>query len=99
MQIEKGKKEIIEYLYKCDICGKEFSSQKVCSICGIDICYECSKVDPRDMGDYPTLYCINCFNIGEKYLEQIYIEEEKFDSVIEKLEQEWKEEALNSIMK
>lgn len=98
MQIEKGKKEVIEYSYKCDVCGKEpISYKRVCSICGRDICSDCTKFDPRDIGDYSARFCIACFNIGKKYLQQIEMEQEKFDKLVEVVEEEWKNEAIESI--
>lgn len=95
MRIETGKEEIkiIKYSYKCDICGKETTSRRNCSICSKDICTDCTRYDPRDMGDYPEKYCAYCFNIGEKYLEQIRIEEESCSNRIEELEKQWRDEA------
>lgn len=58
-------------------------------------------IDPRDTGDYPRKYCIDCFKIGEKYLGQIKAEEEeeeeeKFELFEEELEQKWKYDAIRS---
>ncbi len=94
MRIIAGKEEIINYSYKCDICGKTSSHRATCSICGRDICYDCTKFDPRDTWDYPEKYCNSCFNIGQKYFHLINIEQERFDALIEKIEQEWKDEAI-----
>lgn len=94
MQIESSREEVIKYSYTCDLCGRGPISQRICSICGRDICSTCTKFDPRDTGDYPAKYCDNCFQIGKKYLEQIRIEEEKFDKKVEELEQKWRDEAL-----
>ena len=99
MRIERGKIEIIEYSYKCDLCGKETISSRICSICGRNICSSCTKFDPRDIGDYPTKYCLSCFEVGEKYLDQIVNEEKRLDKIVEELEQKWKDEAIKQLNK
>ena len=99
MRIEAGKEEIIKYSYVCDLCGKGTGHHRVCGICGIDICSSCTKFDPRDMGDYPEKYCESCFQIGQKYLDQISSEEEKCDAIVENLEQEWRDEAIKVVKK
>ena len=96
MKIEIGKEEIIKYSYICDLCGKETGNHRVCSICERDLCSSCTKFDPRDIGDYPSVYCDNCFQIGRKYLDQISIEQERFDTIIEKIEMVWKDEAIKN---
>lgn len=95
MRIETGKEEIIKYSYICDICGK--GTEHHCSICGRDLCSSCTKFDPRDIGDYSDKYCGQCFHIGQIYLDRIIIEQEKFDDLIEKLEQEWRDEAIKAV--
>lgn len=97
MRIEAGKEEIIIYSHRCDVCGKEPISRMTCSICGRDICYDCTRFNPREMGDYPTKYCISCFKVGEKYLEQTRIENEKFDNIVEELEQKWRDDAIKAV--
>jgi hypothetical protein len=99
MRIEAGKEEIIKYSYICDVCGKGSDHHRVCSICGRDICFNCTKFDPRDIGDYPSIYCDHCFQIGQKYLDRISTEEEKCDAMIEGLEQEWRYEAMEVVKK
>lgn len=98
MQIEAGKEEITKYFYRCDLCGQDSVHRRTCGICGRDMCSNCTKFEPRDvMGDYPSRYCSDCFNIGKKYLDLISIEQEKFDATVEKLENEWREEAIKSV--
>lgn len=97
MRIGTGKEEVIKYSYICDLCGKGTEHHRVCSICGRDICSSCTKFDPRDMGDYPEKYCDSCFNIGRKYLDRISTEQEKFDVLIEEIEQEWRDEAIKVV--
>ncbi len=91
----KKEERIVEiYSYVCDFCNTEVSTNRVCSICGKNICYEHSNYDPREYGDYPTKYCDVCFNIGKKYLKQMDLERDKYDIIIEKLENDWKNEAV-----
>lgn len=97
MQIESGKEEIIKYCYRCDLCGKDSLDRRTCNICGRDICSDCTKFEPRDVGVYPSKYCPDCFNIGKKYLDLISREQEKFDATVERLEREWREEAIKSV--
>lgn len=97
MQIEAGKEEITKYFYRCDLCGKDSAHRRTCSICGRDMCHDCTRFEPRDIGDYPSRYCRDCFNVGGKYLDQISIEQEKFDVTVENLEKEWRDEAIKSI--
>jgi len=87
-------KESTKYSYICDICGKGYSNNRTCSICNADICHGCTRLDPRSIGDYPEKFCIDCFNVGKKYLDLICIEQEKFDVLVENLEQEWRGEAI-----
>lgn len=96
MRIETGKEEVIKYSYICDLCGNGTGNNRVCSICGRDMCSGCTKFDPRDMEDYPSVYCDYCFQIGRKYLDQISIEQERFDTIIEKIEMGWKDEAIKN---
>lgn len=97
MRIEAGREEVIQYSYLCDLCKKGYKHGSICCICGRDICSSCTRFDPRCMGDYPSRYCDSCFKIGEKYLEQTNIEEEKHSAILEKIEQEWKDEAIKVV--
>lgn len=97
LRIEAGREEVIQYAYICDLCKKGYRHGSVCSICGRDICTNCTKFDPRDMGDYPSKYCNECFDIGEKYLERISVEEEKHETVIATIEEEWRDEAIKAV--
>lgn len=99
-----GKEEIVKYFYKCDLCGTLSTYKRSCNICGKDICYNCTKFDPRspgmgDTGNYPEKYCLSCFNIGKKYIDRMNKEQEKFDTLIEEIEQEWRDESIRSIKK
>lgn len=95
MRIETGK--IIKYSYVCDLCGKGTEHHRVCGICGRDLCSSCTKFGPRDMGDYPDKFCSQCLDVGQKYLDRISVEQEKFDAIVEDLEQEWRDEAIKVV--
>lgn len=97
MEIDTGEEEVIKYSYICGICGKKTEHHRVCSICGRDLCSSCTKFNLRDMGDYLEKYCELCFNIGQKYLDQISIEEEKCDAIVKNLKQGWRDEAVKAI--
>lgn len=84
-----------EITITCDICGEKMSRQKTCHLCGRDICEKCGIYDPNDMGDYPTRYCKECWEIGEYYREKISILQIEFDEKVEILNIGWKNEAIN----
>lgn len=94
MQIEVDRNEAIKYAYQCDLCGKVSAYRRICSICNRDICSDCTLFDPRCNIDYPEKYCTSCFKIGEKYIERMNEEQEKFDIIMEEIEQEWRDEAI-----
>lgn len=82
------KKETIHRKVKhCDICDKETSlfGSKSCCICNIDLCEEHAIKNPQNHGDYPDVYCKQCWKIGKQYREEIFKLEEK----ISQIEDEW----------
>ncbi len=97
MRIEAGKEDVIEYSYICDLCKKSYRYGSHCSICCRDICTSCTKFDPRDTGGHLSTYCNDCFAIGEKYIDRINAEEEKHETFIATIEEEWKDEALKAV--
>ena len=58
------------------------------------MCSGCAFSDPRYNGDLQKKYCLSCFKIGEKYVERMNDEQDKFDILIEEIEQEWIDEAM-----
>jgi len=73
----------------CDDCGIElkkrtYSGDAKCVICEKDLCKSCVGHEEWS-GDYETLYCAKCWNIGEQY--RIKIESLEYE--IEKLNVEW----------
>jgi hypothetical protein len=80
----------------CDDCGSEIEIGMACSvarceICGKDLCNKCLGHEDHSDGDYRTVYCKNCWTIGESYRTKIeYLENE-----IEKLYDEWHKKCKN----
>ncbi len=97
MKIEVDREERIKFVYQCDLCGKISIHRKICSICNRDICSDCTVFDPICSGDCQDKYCSACFNIGEKYIDKISEEQEKFDTIIENLKKEWIDEAIKAM--
>lgn len=87
----------MEDAYRCDLCGKVFWHKITCSICNRDICTNCTFFDPRCDGDHPEKYCKQCFDIGKEYFDRMENEREKFDVLIEEIEQEWRDKAIELV--
>lgn len=96
MKIEVGREGTIEHMYQCDLCGRASVNRITCSICDRDICPSCTFFDPGWMGDSTDKYCESCFNIGKEYFKRMEEEQEKFDTLMEKIEQEWKNKAIEA---
>ncbi len=96
MKVEVDREETIRFAYQCDLCGKISTHKRFCCICSRDICSDCTKFDPRSYGDCPDKYCLDCFKIGEKYIDRMNEEEKRHDSVIEEIDQEWRDEAMKA---
>lgn len=78
----KIQKEFIEHHKYCDVCGVEINTRLACSdaqcqICRKDICEKCIGTEKDTFGDYREVWCINCWEIGRKYLPDIIELEEK----------------------
>lgn len=75
----------------CDECGVQITtmySRSVCEYCGKDLCRRCIGHEDDSIGDYSTVYCRNCWEIGEFYRPTI----EALESNIEVLYDQWKNE-------
>jgi hypothetical protein len=98
--IEKIKKLNESYDYKkfCDDCGEEIPiglscSMATCAYCGKDLCEGCTARcmahEDYSWSDYRgTLWCDNCWSIGEKYRPLI----DEFQNKIETLYEQWQKE-------
>jgi hypothetical protein len=96
MKIETDRAETMEPVYSCDLCGRISKHRITCSICNIDICSHCTFFDPRPDVEYQEKYCTSCFNIGKEYFDKMEEEKEKFDVLMEDIEQEWKDKAIEA---
>jgi hypothetical protein len=74
----------------CDDCGELTftltSRGKCCTMCGADLCHNCFGDEEWDTGDYSTVYCKPCWDIGTSYREKIAM----LNRDIEIEEDEWK---------
>ena len=86
-------KEVMETHKFCDVCDKEITMGLACSAakceqCGKDLCESCIGYEECSCGDYRTVYCKRCWDIGCSYRKVIkYLEDE-----IDCLYKEWKDE-------
>jgi hypothetical protein len=90
-----ARKKVKEVVY-CDICSDEIQPYTYgygkrgseCTVCGRDMCRDCSKYDPDELGDYPDRYCTFCFSLfipaRAKMNERHWKEEEKLEAKIKK---------------
>lgn len=75
---------IIKHRY-CDVCGELMTHNYHCEICGKDLCRKCIGHEDYSFGDYTTVYCNSCWNIGDDYRNKI----EVLENEIEQLTDEW----------
>lgn len=87
---QKLRREVtIRHIY-CDECGVEIKRNLACSvakceICGKDLCDNCIGHEAYNDGDYRTVYCKQCWEIGTDYRFKI----EQLETEIENLSNEW----------
>ncbi len=95
-------------IYVCDICGKEhrdtsYGKMKQCGVCGRLTCgyytivkhEPCGHNDPDDSGDYPSWYCIHCYDLRyKKYGAEWDKLEKDYYEAREAIEKKVKEESL-----
>lgn len=96
MKLKVGRENSIDNTYQCDICGEVSVYKVTCSICGRDMCSSCTFFDTGCFGNYTDKYCESCFNIGKEYFDRFKKEREKFDTIMEKIEREWKDRAIEA---
>lgn len=91
MKQEESLSQIVSVIkYYCDDCGIQLHRNMACSvakceICGKDLCDKCVGHEDQDTGDYRTVYCSSCWNIGKPYRDKIKI----LESEIDQLNDEW----------
>lgn len=75
----------------CDDCGVEIKiglacSAAKCAYCGKDLCNKCVAHEDESWNDYRgTLWCKQCWKIGEEYRPKI----DELQAEIERLYEEW----------
>ena len=81
----------------CDVCGINIKLgmacvKAQCKYCKKDLCEKCIGHESDSYGDYRTVYCKRCWNIGNNYrskIEQLEKEEDKlYDEWITKCKDE-----------
>ena len=75
----------------CDDCGEPTvtmmaCNRKNCEMCGADLCKNCIGHEEYDTGDYRTVYCKDCWSVGEGFRERIAM----INREIEVTEDDWK---------
>lgn len=92
---EKITQEVIIKHKHCDVCETEIHHSLACSvaqceICGKDLCDQCIGHEEYNTGDYRTVYCTKCWDIGEKYRKKMIILVNEIDELSEKWHNECK---------
>jgi hypothetical protein len=90
-------KESVVYHKYCDECGKEIPIGLVCSkasceYCGKDLCDKCIRHEDDTFGDYRTVWCKSCWELGNEYRPKI----EELENEIHRLYEEWKNKCKNN---
>lgn len=88
----KVTREVMEPHKYCDACGDEINidlacSKAKCMYCGKDLCETCVGREEDLWSDSRTVYCKNCWRIGEGFRPEI----EELHNKIESLYQEWQD--------
>ena len=95
VSVQKVEQSVVTYY--CDICNEKIIGFLQCSICGRHMCQNHTTFDDKEMGDYPTRYCTECWDIGETFRNRIQVLEDETYMIIDKLEEEWKILALKNV--
>lgn len=91
-------KEVMEPHRYCDVCGDEINigltcHKANCMYCKKDLCETCVGNEHDTPGDYRSVYCKQCWKLGEGYRPEI----EKLHNKIEQLYQEWQDKCKKNI--
>lgn len=86
-------KEVEERYKFCDVWGTEIHIGLTCGVarceyCKKDLCEECIGHEEGTLGDYRSVYCKKCWDIGTKYRTEL----EKLEYEVEQLYKKWKDE-------
>jgi hypothetical protein len=90
---KRVQKQVSEEHKYCDVCGVEIKiglacATACCECCRADLCRDCIAHEETSCGDYRTVWCAVCWEIGEKYMQRV----KKLEDEIENLYEEWKRE-------
>ena len=82
-------REVISYF--CDFCkgSKLVNSNHSCLMCKKHTCGEHTVFDEGDGGDYPSRYCISCWEVGAPFREQCEIIEREAEEKCDELMKQW----------
>ena len=99
-KVTKITKEVDERHKFCDICGDEISIGLACSVarcmyCGKDLCEEHIGHEEDTYSDYRTVYCKNCWKLGESYRPRI----EELQNEITFLYKKWQDDCKKDDIK
>lgn len=81
--------------YTCDLCGNP-TRHYACKMCGTDLCPSCGIFDPRELGDYPYMFCKPCWGVGESFRAEELAEHDRHDAAMDDIEQRWRAECANA---
>ena len=81
-------KDVVETRKYCDICETDIITGLACSAakcecCGKDLCDKCVGHEDYSTGDYRTVYCNKCWDIGDDFRAEIKQLEAKIDMLYE----------------
>jgi hypothetical protein len=86
------KRTTVEESHKyCDDCGIEIErglrcNVAACEYCGKDLCDACIDHETSTFGDYRTVYCKKCWELGNDYRPRI----EELSNEKDRLYEEWR---------
>jgi hypothetical protein len=85
------KEETVRHKF-CDDCGAKISfrlacSKASCEYCKKDLCEKCVGYEENTMGDYRTVYCKKCWELGNEYRPII----EEHEKEVDRLYEEWQD--------
>ena len=82
----------VEHVF-CDRCGEQkdftYGGGGSCCACGRDVCRDCNVYDDHQGGDYPDVYCRECWEIGEPFRERQAAAESECERIVEAAQKEW----------
>ena len=94
MSYREEKKTETVNIRVCDRCGCDTNRSSMnnycCPACGCDVCYACSIRDYRSDNDFRR-FCTKCWELGEKFRQDIEVIKAESDSGCERIEKLWHE--------